>query len=208
MATVIMYDKQINILDKMTGFSLNSTTEQANTCAIIMPTYCIKLKFVVYYLTVLSNMVFTDILSGGKALNKENLANDLLVAFESVNKKGILEKNKFHLKGENLMLALLTELGGKATPGELIHYTDFTAARLTAISKQLEAKGFVTRNKNKEDRRSTVIEITSDGMAQFVELKKEILKNVTVLVEKLGEKDAEDFLRLMNRFAEISAELA
>lgn len=139
-------------------------------------------------------------------MDKDYIADSLLTVFESINKKRFIEKVRFNFKGENLLLALLMELGGKATPGELMNYADFTAARLTAISKKLESKGFVIRKQNAEDKRSTIIELTSEGIEQFMKIKEEIMKNVLNLVEKLGERDAKEFLRLMNRLAEISAQ--
>lgn len=139
-------------------------------------------------------------------MDKDILAKSLLDAFDSINKQELFEKMKIVFKGENLMLAILMDMGGKATPGELIKYTECTAARLTAIAKSLESKGFVKRIQNSEDKRSTIIEMTSEGIARFMLLQKESIERIFNLIEMLGENDAKEFVRLINRLSEISSD--
>lgn len=139
-------------------------------------------------------------------MEKDILAKSMMDAFDSINKQELFEKMKITFKGENLMLAILMEMGGKATPGELIKYTECTAARLTAIAKSLESKGFVKRIQNSEDKRSTIIEMTSEGISKFMLLQKEAIESILNLIEKLGEKDAREFIRLVQRLSEISSE--
>ncbi len=139
-------------------------------------------------------------------MERDILAKSMMDAFDSINKQELFEKMKITFKGENLMLAILMKMGGKATPGELIKYTECTAARLTAISKSLENKGFVKRIQNSEDKRSTIIEMTSEGITKFMHLQKEAIESIFNLIEKLGERDAEEFIRLVQRLSEISSE--
>ncbi|MBQ1243232.1 MAG: MarR family transcriptional regulator [Clostridia bacterium] len=139
-------------------------------------------------------------------MEKDILAKSMMDAFDSINKQELFEKMKITFKGENLMLAILMKMGGKATPGELIQYTECTAARLTAIAKSLESKGFVKRIQNSEDKRSTIIEMTSEGISKFMLLQKEAIESILNLIEKLGEKDAREFIRLVQRLSEISSE--
>ncbi|MBQ4267601.1 MAG: MarR family transcriptional regulator [Clostridia bacterium] len=139
-------------------------------------------------------------------MDKDILAKSLLDAFDSINKQELFEKMKIVFKGENLMLAILMDMGGKATPGELIKYTECTAARLTAIAKSLENKGFVKRIQNSEDKRSTIIEMTSEGIARFMLLQKESIERIFNLIEMLGENDAKEFVRLIKRLSEISSD--
>ena len=139
-------------------------------------------------------------------MERDILAKSMMDAFDSINKQELFEKMKITFKGENLMLAILMKMGGKATPGELIQYTECTAARLTAIAKSLESKGFVKRIQNSEDKRSTIIEMTSEGISKFMLLQKEAIESIFNLIEKLGENDAREFVRLVQRLSEISSE--
>ena len=137
-------------------------------------------------------------------MERDTLAENLMAAFDSINRQALFERMKATFKGENLILAMLMKMGGKATPGELIKYTECTAARLTAIAKSLETKGLVNRIQNAEDKRSTIIEMTADGITKFMNLQKETAESVFNLIEKLGERDAEEFIRLVSRLSEIS----
>lgn len=141
-------------------------------------------------------------------MDKDILAKNMMEAFDCINKQELFEKMKINFKGENLMLALLMNLGGKATPGELMKYTECTAARLTAIAKSLETKGFVSRIQNSEDKRSTIIEMTSEGIAKFMSMQKEAIESILNVIEKLGENDAEEFIRLIKRISEISNDVS
>lgn len=139
-------------------------------------------------------------------MDRNILAENMMNAFDSINRQELFERMKTTFKGENLMLAILMKMGGKATPGELMQYTECTAARLTAIAKSLETKGLVSRIQNAEDKRSTIIEMTAEGIARFMNLQKEAAESVFNLIEKLGERDAEEFVRLVGRLAEISGD--
>ncbi len=139
-------------------------------------------------------------------MDRNILAENMMNAFDSINRQELFERMKTTFKGENLMLAILMKMGGKATPGELMQYTECTASRLTAIAKSLETKGLVSRIQNAEDKRSTIIEMTAEGITRFMNLQKEAAESVFNLIEKLGERDAEEFVRLVGRLAEISSD--
>lgn len=140
-------------------------------------------------------------------MERDILAENLMDAFDSINRQELFERMKTTFKGENLMLAILMKMGGRATPGELMKYTECTAARLTAIAKSLETKGLVNRIQNAEDKRSTIIEMTAEGITRFMNLQKEVAESIFNLIEKLGERDAEEFVRLVSRLSEISKDI-
>jgi len=140
-------------------------------------------------------------------VERDILAENLMDAFDSINRQELFERMKTTFKGENLMLAILMKMGGRATPGELMKYTECTAARLTAIAKSLETKGLVNRIQNAEDKRSTIIEMTAEGITRFMNLQKEVAESIFNLIEKLGERDAEEFVRLVSRLSEISKDI-
>lgn len=139
-------------------------------------------------------------------MDSEYLATELLKNFESVRTERALNKLKLTYKGENVILMLLTEFGGESTPGKLCERVDFTAARLSAIIKSLESKGLVKRIQNEDDKRSTIVAMTSAGYEHFMSLQQQIVMNALTIIEKLGEEDVKDLLRIMNRLAEIADE--
>lgn len=140
-------------------------------------------------------------------MDKEFLLKQLLETFDSVNVDKITTTLKLSLKGENLLLLCLHELGGRSTPGKLVEKLDYTAARLSAVIKSLENKGFVKRMKDIGDRRSTIVSITAEGKAHFERLKQEILKNAGIIIENLGEDDVYELLRIVKKLSTITNSL-
>ncbi len=134
------------------------------------------------------------------------LAKEILETLSNMDKRSVLTKRKFLLRGEDLFLAVLEEIGGISTPSKLAEYTDFTPARLSAIIKSLESKGFIIRQQDEIDKRFTIIEMTEKGIEYSHQLKASVVRNSLDIIEKLGEKDSIEFLRLLKRLFEIVGE--
>lgn len=131
------------------------------------------------------------------------LAREMLETISNMEKRGVLTKRKFLLKGEDLFMVVLDEMGGMSTPSKLAEYTDFTPARLSAIIKSLESKGYIVRQQDELDKRCSIIEITEKGSFNSRQLKEAAVKNSLEIIEKLGEKDSLEFLRLMKKLFDI-----
>lgn len=137
-------------------------------------------------------------------MNNEQLAKELLDCFDNFNTERVLNRLKLSYKGENIILFLLMELGGSGTPGQLCERVDFSAARLSAIIKSLESKGYVEKNRNRKDKRSSIVEITGEGFMYFMSLRRQIVENAMTIIEKLGEDDVKQLLRIIGRLGDIS----
>lgn len=136
-------------------------------------------------------------------MNSDILAAEMLKTFEDINMENVLNRLKLSLKGENAIIMLLNDYGGRATPGKLSERTDFTAARLSAIIKSLENKGIVERFQNADDKRSAYIALTADGYEHYIRLRAEIISNALTIIEQLGEEDVNEFLRIAKRLVNI-----
>ncbi len=135
-------------------------------------------------------------------MNKEVLAKEIIDTFETVNTERLLENIKFTVKGENILLLLLEDFfGGESIPSKLIEKLDYSAARLSAVIKSLEAKGYVVTIRNDKDKRSKIIALTDSGAAYCRELRCEMTRNALSVVEELGEEDTAELLRIFRRFA-------
>lgn len=137
-------------------------------------------------------------------MQSEKLAQQILSTFDSINTENLMKKLKLSIKGENLLLMMLSELGGSSTPGKLIERLDFTGARLSAIIKSLEHKGLVVRQKHIADRRSNIVALTEKGREYYNALREEIVGNALTIIEQLGENDVCEFLRIIKKLAEIA----
>ena len=115
------------------------------------------------------------------------LAREMLETISNMEKRGVLTKRKFLLKGEDLFMVVLDEMGGMSTPSKLAEYTDFTPARLSAIIKSLESKGYIVRQQDELDKRCSIIEITEKGGFNSRQIKEAAVKNSLEIIEKLGE---------------------
>ena len=137
----------------------------------------------------------------------EILIGRVLETFDSINIEMLFEKLRFSLKGENMLMSILNSLGGQGTAREITQYFDFTPARLSALVKTLEAKGFVKKIQNEDDRRTSTIILTSEGSMQYLRYREEAIRNTLVLVEYLGEEDVHELLRIIKKISDISNSL-
>ncbi len=136
--------------------------------------------------------------------DNERLIEQVLETFDSINIEALFEKLKFSLKGENMLMSILNSLGGQGTAREITQYFDFTPARLSALVKTLEAKGFVKKIQNENDRRTSTIILTSEGAMQYLRYREEAIRNALVLIEQLGEEDVDELLRIIKKISDIS----
>ncbi|MBQ7295628.1 MAG: MarR family transcriptional regulator [Clostridia bacterium] len=141
-------------------------------------------------------------------MQREYLAEQILSTFDSIDTEFLLDRLKLSLKGENLLLMILSDLGGSGTPGKIIERLDFTGARLSAIIKSMEGKGLVERRRNEGDKRSTIVVLTQQGKEHYLKLRAEIISNALTIIEQLGEKDVCEFLRIIKKLADIANDTA
>ena len=137
-------------------------------------------------------------------MNNEKLTEEIFETFDKINVEMIFEKLKFSLKGENMLLSILNNLGGQSTLSKITQNFGFTPARLSAVIKSLEAKGFVERVQNENDRRTNTVFLTSEGTMQYLRYREEAIRNALVIVEQLGEKDVCEFIRIIRRISDIT----
>ena len=137
-------------------------------------------------------------------MSSEKLTEQVFETFDSINVEVLFEKLKFSLKGENMLLAILNNLGGECSISKITKNFDFTAARLSAVIKSLEAKGFVKRVQNEKDRRTTTVVLTTEGAMHYLMYRQEAMQNALVIIEQLGEEDICEFLRIIKKLSYIT----
>ena len=137
-------------------------------------------------------------------LETNRLANEFIECFENFNTERMLNRLKLNFKGENVILYLLMEAGGRSTPGKMSKKVDFTAARISAIIKSLENKGYVEKIQNSDDKRSNIVAITTQGFMYYMLLRQQLVQKVMAITEQLGERDVMELIRIINRISVIS----
>ncbi|WP_122054633.1 MarR family winged helix-turn-helix transcriptional regulator [Vibrio sp. Evd11] len=101
---------------------------------------------------------------------------------------------KYDMKlGEFDVLATLRRSGKpyRLTPSELIDSMMLTSGAMTNRLDKLEAKGLISREHSKEDRRSVSVQLTKDGlilidqmMTEHVEMQKKLVKSLSASQKK------------------------
>ncbi|MGF1851821.1 MarR family winged helix-turn-helix transcriptional regulator [Vibrio gigantis] len=101
---------------------------------------------------------------------------------------------KYDMKlGEFDVLATLRRSGKpyRLTPSELIGSMMLTSGAMTNRLDKLEAKGLISREHSKEDRRSVSVQLTKDGlilidqmMIEHVEMQKKLVKSMSASQKK------------------------
>ncbi|MDR3275999.1 MAG: transcriptional regulator [Treponema sp.] len=117
---------------------------------------------------------------------------------------GAFEQLDRFSKGELLTLNYLVSRNETVFPSELSAAGDFSSARIAAILNSLEAKGLVLREMDSGDRRKILVSITREGRARVMAQRREIHELITGILYELGEKDTENFIRILRRVLEIS----
>jgi len=106
------------------------------------------------------------------------------------------------LKGGSFVLYYLSRHEG-AVPTEISDAIGVSTARMAAALNNLEEKGFITREIDKEDRRKIIVKLTVAGHGVVEQQAKDRLNHFAVMLEKLGEHDAREYVRIMGRLAEV-----
>ena len=105
--------------------------------------------------------------------------------------------------GESFVLHHLAFSRGLSNPSELIDKAGTSSARIAAVLRSLEKKGEITREADLDDRRKTLVTITEVGCQRAMRELEEMNTTLWEIFNKLGEKDTEEFIRILNRFFEI-----
>lgn len=109
-------------------------------------------------------------------------------------------------RGEGGILMYLCIDHDGATSGELREQLEVGSGRIANALKDLEAKGLVRRSCSDSDKRKVIVNITDKGRRIMEERHRTLQYRTEALLRQMGEKDTEEFLRLLNRALELSRE--
>ena len=90
---------------------------------------------------------------------------------------------------------------------ELSDMLELSRPSITRILNELERRGFITRNIDKEDRRSINIELTEAGIEALEKANRKILSIAERLVEALGDSDTDKLIELIHKLTGIYKEM-
>jgi MarR family transcriptional regulator, organic hydroperoxide resistance regulator len=109
--------------------------------------------------------------------------------------------------GERKILGYLT-FGKNGVPsGDLSEKLDLTTPRVASALNSLAKKGYIERNRDENDKRMVIVSITESGKSYMLEEYNNLISMMQQTLEKLGEKDALEFIRIIKRIKEITNEM-
>ncbi|NLJ94336.1 MAG: winged helix-turn-helix transcriptional regulator [Clostridiaceae bacterium] len=121
---------------------------------------------------------------------------------KKVNHQQIIDES---LRGEIFTLLFLRDRKNNALPGEISEIMQISSARVASILNNLENKGFIERQIDKADRRRILVSLTSLGKESANAHYQEVINQICKMFEILGEKDAKEFIRIMNKILDIAS---
>lgn len=108
------------------------------------------------------------------------------------------------LEGETAFLFIIKDYGDKpATPSQLSEELGVTKGRITAIINSLTRKDMVRLEKVDGDRRKVDVRITEKGKNYIDEKLASTNAFLRSFIDKIGGKDAEELMRILNRTVEV-----
>ncbi len=139
-------------------------------------------------------------------MDYRELAEELLRNMTRTAKMPFQKKVEDISHGEKKILGFLTFAKCSATSGELSEALYLTTPRVASALNSLSKKGFIERSRDASDKRIVIVTITEEGIRFMEDERKEALSMIEQTLEKLGEHDAKEFVRILKRITDITIE--
>lgn len=107
-------------------------------------------------------------------------------------------------KGSNAILLYLYSIHDGATAGELKDYFKIGSGGIANALKDLEEKGYITRKNSESDKRVVSVCITEEGKALANVSYKNMIGNLKLLLETIGEEDSNALFRILDKAIELN----
>ena len=129
----------------------------------------------------------------------EELLENMILADKS---KSFMKLSKI-IHGEMFALQIVSIHDDGVTPGDISKAAGTTPARIAAELNSLEKKGLVTREIDPTNRRRILVHLTPEGKKRASQHHQEAIDIAVMLLERLGEEDAREYIRIVGKLGEI-----
>ena len=110
-------------------------------------------------------------------------------------------------RGEEAALFWLSRLESPVSAGELAAKLGITSGRIANILSSLDRKKFIERRRSSLDRRQIDVALTEAGAAHIRSIYENAKENHITLLKKMGDENANEFIRLMNLAIETASKM-
>lgn len=108
--------------------------------------------------------------------------------------------------GEFFALSLLLLDDAPGCPSELSRSMGVSSARIAALLKHLEQKGWISRSADEHDERRVNVSLTDAGRELINSRRREAIERVSAALRELGEEDAHEYVRLQQKMLDALSE--
>lgn len=133
---------------------------------------------------------------GIESMDYEDAAKKLIMYSRGVAKGSIGTAYGMSM-GEDPVLEYLSRQGHGMNPSELADALGYTRPRMTRILDSLEAKGFVVREPDPNDRRRVIARCTDEGREHARDHSSGGVSNLARTLSNMGEHDVSELLRAL-----------
>jgi len=125
----------------------------------------------------------------------------------AINKKRMIDIPIYFSQGEPSTLRFLASNVNGTSISQISKAINVSMPRAMSLMNSLEAKGLVVKTNNNIDKRKTIVYISKLGKEVLESRKNEAINYITKIVEKLDEKDIENYIRIGKKISAIIDEL-
>ena len=130
-------------------------------------------------------------------------AERLMLEFRTCAPQKIFSRVEETKRGMGFVLLMLENSDREIVAGDIAEGMNVSTARVAALLKKMEQNGLITRENSSSDARRTVVKITPKGRETVLEKRAEFLKKTELLIEKVGMKDLEEFIRISRKIRDV-----
>ncbi len=136
----------------------------------------------------------------GDVVHRDHLLSQLLVQMTlRLRLRGVDLESSTGLCGRELDLVALLVSSGPTSVKSLVVDLGLPRSTMTAIVDRLEARGFIKRLPNPQDRRSVILEATPNASEALLRFREGMLCFVQHLGAVLGQDEQEQFIHLIQK---------
>lgn len=136
-------------------------------------------------------------------MNYEEAAKEVINLTREMRKPHTQKHVDMISRGKAIMLSCIEKSGGVIMPSEIAKATGVSTARVAAFLNAAESKGYILRKSVENDRRKVQVVLTEAGFEKVSQEREKMLTKTTLFLEKLGEEDTEDLIRIMKKVQKI-----
>ena len=129
-------------------------------------------------------------------------AQEMMQKFFACRPKSFFNKMDESQKGIGFVLVYLHKAQHKVIAGDLARELNVSTARIAALLRKMENDKLIVRHHSPLDARQTVVEITEKGSTYVNKMKEQMLMKTELLIDKVGKKDLEEFIRISHKIKE------